>query len=60
MSPPYIPIIHMFIVAPLLLYIGYNIYKNKPMNTEFGMFILLLALLIFLYHSYKLYIYTKK
>ena len=26
MSPPYIPIIHMFIVAPLLLYIGYNIY----------------------------------
>ena len=50
-TPRNIYIFHMLVVAPLLMYVGYN----GP-NTDPNIFTALMALatLVFLYHSYRL------
>lgn len=53
----YIPTLHIIVVAPLLLYIGYNIYNKEVMKPDFGLLLMLLALVIFIYHCYKFYKY---
>jgi hypothetical protein len=55
----YIPVMHMIAVAPLIMYIGYNIYNKTQMNTDFGLFLIMLAVLIFVYHAYKYYKYSQ-
>lgn len=55
----YIPIMHMIAVAPLIFYIGYNIYTKTTMGPDFGLFLIMLAILIFVYHSYKFYKYSQ-
>jgi len=53
----YIPTLHIIVVAPLLAYIGYNVYNKEDMKPDFGLLLMLLAVVILVYHSYKFYKY---
>lgn len=48
----YIYLIHIVVVAPLLIYVG---YKNKSAQKIAFDVMLILGLVVFLYHLYKLY-----
>ncbi len=53
----FIPTLHMIVVTPLLAYIGWALYKKIQLSQDFGMLLILFALLIFFYHAYKFYKY---
>jgi hypothetical protein len=55
----YIPVMHMIVVAPLIFYIGYNLYNRHLLSVDFGIFLIMLAVLIFVYHAYKFYKYSQ-
>jgi hypothetical protein len=55
----YIPLIHIIIAFPLLFYMGYNIYNKNEMRPDFGLLVMMLAVVVLLYHCYKLYKYSQ-
>lgn len=50
MTDSSINLFHMVAVGPMLGYIGYNIHQQQQMNPQFGMFLLVLAIVIIGYH----------
>ncbi len=58
MAAPYIYLIHILIVFPLLFYLGYNITYDRKMNKEFGILLIFLSFFILAYHLYRLYVVT--
>ena len=50
MADASINLFHMVAVAPMLGYIGYNVHQQQQMNPNFGIFLLLLAIVIIGYH----------
>ena len=49
---------HMIIVSPMLIYIWYiNNIKKKRISESFSDMLLIIGLVTFLYHAYKLYKY---
>lgn len=56
-TPRNIYLFHMFVVAPLLMYIGYNGSNVQPIifNALIG-----LSIIVFLYHSNRLIQLSKK
>lgn len=51
MGDPTINYLHMAGVAPLLGYVGHSVYNEQPLDVNFGIFLLILALLVFVYHA---------
>jgi hypothetical protein len=47
-----INVLHVVIIAPMIGYIGYLAIMNKPI--KFGMFLIILAILMAIYHAYKI------
>ena len=47
-----INVLHVVIIAPMIGYIGYLAIMNKPI--KFGMFLIILAILMAIYHGYKI------
>jgi hypothetical protein len=54
------PVIWTFhiIIGLTLLYIGYQIYNDQPINKNFGILLMVLGALAPLYHAYLFYYYT--
>ena len=46
---------HIIGVAPLLGYIGYLGYQNQPIGQNLGLFLILLAIIIVIYHAYLIH-----
>lgn len=55
----YIPLVHILVVFPLLFYIGFNIYYKNEMKPDFGLLVMMLAIVVLLYHCYKFYKYSQ-
>jgi len=49
---PNINLFHMAAVAPTLGYIGYQSMNEQLINPNFGIFLLIIALLLFVAHAY--------
>ena len=53
-------LMHMFIVAPLFVYLWYvNNILNKKIGESISVLLLIFGVVIFFYHGYKLYKYQK-
>ena len=51
---------HILGVAPLLAYVGYESYQGNTLPTWVGVLLLVLAIVVAVYHGYKLYSRMKK
>lgn len=47
--------IHLLIVAPLLLFLGFKIYNYQPLDAQYGKALMGLAGVIVLYHGFQFY-----
>jgi hypothetical protein len=50
---------HIIFAVPLLAYLGVQIYNQQKMERNVGAFLIILALVILLYHAYRLYVVNK-
>lgn len=54
-----INLFHIIFVVALFIYLGFNIYNQRKMDQNIGVLLIVLAIVIFLYHSYRFYTVTK-
>ncbi len=54
-----INLFHILFVVSLLAYLGYKIYNQQKINHNIGIFLIVLAIAIFFYHSYRFYTVNK-
>jgi hypothetical protein len=50
MSAPSVNLFHAVAVAPALGYIGYQSYHGQPLGANFGIFLMILAIILAVYH----------
>lgn len=50
---------HIIFVVSLLAYLGVQIYNQRKMDQNVGAFLIILAIVIFLYHLYRFYTVNK-
>jgi hypothetical protein len=53
----YINVLHVVIIAPMIGYIGYLAFKNKPI--KFGVYLIVLAIFMAIYHVSKILDFAK-
>lgn len=51
----FIYLLHIFIAGPLFLYLGWLIKNQKPIDSRFGLFLLVLGTILIIWHLYLLY-----
>ncbi len=50
---------HIIFVVSLFTYLGVQIYNQHKMDQNMGVFLIVLAIAIFLYHAYRFYTVNK-
>lgn len=51
-----INLFHIIFVVALLSYLGFQIYNQQKIDSNVGVFLIVLAIAIFLYHAYRFYV----
>lgn len=50
-----INIFHAAVVAPVLGFIGYKSYNEEALGSNFGIFLIIVAILVFFFHVWIIY-----